>query len=439
MSGRGAFPLFEPATTAIKAAVQASDFDTSAKSLHAALSAAGFRWKTGAAEGAKEDTSEQDETVALAFRVVLEELVVNSNKSVTGGGAIKDPKVVALLDLSLHAAHQGWVAKQLPFMCVHELFEGQTARRCGDAFAYLEQRVEKLKDLLDDTKGDSKFVQAALLRCCNTLMQRLSKSTDLLLCGRVLMFLSHVLPLSEKSGVNLKGEYNKGNVTEYQEMLDREEAERMQAEGATEKTFKLRSTDEKLDGQMEVRRAPPAPRRAAPNSRKLQKWAALCVQTFRLQDGSDAMAEQPGTAVHRRAASDSPPTRPRRRTRPPRRAAPPLLRGGARPQRSGGTALPSPTSGPRRRPAGLLPPLQDLLGPAEAPPRPLPARQRRARRRRRRIGAGPCPPPRPPRPLRPVFVHAVRPPAGGERRAVCSVSPTADREAGGRRERGDGR
>ena len=190
--------------------------------------------------------------MALAFRVVLEELVVSSNKNQMGGGAIKDPKVVSVLDLSLHAAHLGWVPKQLPFMCVHELFEGQTARMCGDAFEYLEQRVEKLKDLLDDTKGDSKFVQAALLRCCNTLMQRLSKSTDLLLCGRVLMFLSHVLPLSEKSGVNLKGEFNKGNVTEYEEELQGEEADRMQSEGSSEKTFKLRSTDEKLDGQMEV-------------------------------------------------------------------------------------------------------------------------------------------------------------------------------------------
>ena len=253
-----AFPLLEPAKAAIKAAVQASNFDVSSKQLHDALTAAGCRWRSGAgnkSEGTKKDTTEQDETMALAFRVVLEELVVNSNRNETGGGAIQDSKVVALLDLALHAAHLGWVPKQLPFMCVHELFEGQTARRCGDAFVYLEQRVDKLKDLLDDTNGDSKFVQAALLRCWNTLMQRLSKSTDLLLCGRVLMFLSHVLPLSEKSGVNLKGEFNKGNVTEYEEELHGEEAERMQAEGTSEKTFKLRSTDEKLDGQMEVFKA----------------------------------------------------------------------------------------------------------------------------------------------------------------------------------------
>ena len=238
--------------------MQASNFDVSSKQLHDALTAAGCRWRSGAgnkSEGTKKDTTEQDETMALAFRVVLEELVGNSNRNETGGGAIQDSKVVALLDLALHAAHLGWVPKQLPFMCVHELFEGQTARRCGDAFVYLEQRVDKLKDLLDDTNGDSKFVQAALLRCWNTLMQRLSKSTDLLLCGRVLMFLSHVLPLSEKSGVNLKGEFNKGNVTEYEEELHGEEAERMQAEGTSEKTFKLRSTDEKLDGQMEVFKA----------------------------------------------------------------------------------------------------------------------------------------------------------------------------------------
>ena len=40
-------------------------------------------------------------------------------------------------------------------------------------------------------------------------MLRLSKSSELLLCGRVLMFLAHILPLAEKSGVNLKGDFNK--------------------------------------------------------------------------------------------------------------------------------------------------------------------------------------------------------------------------------------
>ena len=83
-------------------------------------------------------------------------------------------------------------------------------------------------------------------------MQRLSKSSDLLLCGRVLMFLAHVLPLAERSGVNVKGDFNAGNVTEYEEELLGEEADRLAAEGVDAKEFKLKSTDEKLDGQMEV-------------------------------------------------------------------------------------------------------------------------------------------------------------------------------------------
>ena len=245
-----AFLLLAPAKNAIADAVKTPTLVDAVKVLDQSLLVAGFKIRSADKAGvSKEDLSEQEETIALAFRMILEELVVSSNRSASGKGAINDSKVVALLDLSLHSAQLGWVPKQLPFMCMHELFEGQTARRCGDAFEYLEQRVEKLKDLLE---GDSKFVQAALLRCCNTLMQRLSKSTDLLLCGRVLMFLSHVLPLSERSGVNLKGEFNKGSIAEYEETLQGEEAERMLAEGSNEKSFKLRSTDEKLDGQMEV-------------------------------------------------------------------------------------------------------------------------------------------------------------------------------------------
>lgn len=199
----------------------------------------GCSWTEG-----KADNPEQDDAVSLAFRQALEDLVVGNNKA--SKSAVEDPIVIGLLDLSLSLALSGLVPKQLPMMCIHDLFEGLTARRCGDAFAFLEERTDKLQSLTQD-----KLSQAALLKSCNTLLQRLSKSSDLLLCGRVLMFLANVLPLSERSGVNLKGEFNK-NTTEFEEELGGDEAERMETEGGGEKEFKLQSLDEKLEGQLEV-------------------------------------------------------------------------------------------------------------------------------------------------------------------------------------------
>ena len=85
------------------------------------------------------------------------------------------------------------------------------------------------------------------------LMHRLSKASSLLLCGRVLMLLAHVLPLTERSGVNDKGKFNTATADiPYSTELEGAEAERLNAEGGDAAAFKLKSTDEKLDGQMEV-------------------------------------------------------------------------------------------------------------------------------------------------------------------------------------------
>jgi THO complex subunit 1 len=55
-----------------------------------------------------------------------------------------------------------------------------------------------------------------LLRLCNEALRKLSRSENAVLCGRIQIFLSSVFPLSERSGVNLKGEFHVENVTEYE-------------------------------------------------------------------------------------------------------------------------------------------------------------------------------------------------------------------------------
>lgn len=47
-----------------------------------------------------------------------------------------------------------------------------------------------------------------LLRMCNELLRRLSKETSTVFCGRILMFLANSFPLGERSGVNLRGDFN---------------------------------------------------------------------------------------------------------------------------------------------------------------------------------------------------------------------------------------
>ena len=65
-----------------------------------------------------------------------------------------------------------------------------------------------------------------LLRLSNELLRRLPKTKQehVVFSGRVLMFLNSVFPLGEKSGVNLRGNFNVGKVTTFQEQAKTEPA-----------------------------------------------------------------------------------------------------------------------------------------------------------------------------------------------------------------------
>lgn len=56
-----------------------------------------------------------------------------------------------------------------------------------------------------------------LLRACNNLLSRISKSQHTVLCGRVSMFLSMLFPLHERSAMNLSGVVNVGHKADVDE------------------------------------------------------------------------------------------------------------------------------------------------------------------------------------------------------------------------------
>ena len=95
-------------------------------------------------------------------------------------------------------------------MLVHTLFfelavctqAGPGQRSARGAWALLEAQSYSL------TEHSSLFLKGklVLLRVCNGLLRRLSKTLDTEWCGRVLMFLTAAYPLSERSAVNVKGE-----------------------------------------------------------------------------------------------------------------------------------------------------------------------------------------------------------------------------------------
>jgi hypothetical protein len=116
---------------------------------------------------------------------------------------------------------------KIPFLLIEDLLEGQTLKHAASIWEIIESMVDTLT--LPELFSRGKFV---ILRTCNSLLRRLSKSchTEVMFvdppsllpvihtadptlpplvrsqfCGRVLMFLAAIYPLSERSAVNLMG------------------------------------------------------------------------------------------------------------------------------------------------------------------------------------------------------------------------------------------
>ncbi|KAG9066168.1 hypothetical protein KI688_001387 [Linnemannia hyalina] len=113
------------------------------------------------------------------------------------------------LDLLLRCSELELVEPLTPIHLLEEVLDMQTVE-CGEqVYYYLESRVDMFTSGIANTKGKG----LSFLRICNELLRRLSKAKNTVLCGRILMLLSSVFPITERSGVNLKGEFNTENVT----------------------------------------------------------------------------------------------------------------------------------------------------------------------------------------------------------------------------------
>lgn len=127
-----------------------------------------------------------------------------------------DMEAVALfLDSVMDMVTRHGMDLSMPAICLETLMEVATTMDCVEIFDYLDSRMD-----VYTRQGVRQKSQYTLLRTCNVLLKRLSKSQDAALCGRVLMFLSKFLPLTERSGVNMYGTFHTENVTHLEEVQE---------------------------------------------------------------------------------------------------------------------------------------------------------------------------------------------------------------------------
>lgn len=156
----------------------------------------------------KSHSTNHGEILALTIKKNLLKLVEEGTKN----GMIDFVQVFNILDLSLEASAQEHFDANFVFLEIEDLIDLLTITDAEQLFDYLESRLSKLTDGLEPNRGKG----LTLLRFCNVLRRRLSKLKNMKTCGRILIFLSSVFPLCDRSGVNQKGDFNVENHTEFE-------------------------------------------------------------------------------------------------------------------------------------------------------------------------------------------------------------------------------
>ncbi|CED83543.1 Nuclear matrix protein [Phaffia rhodozyma] len=150
------------------------------------------------------------------------------------------------LDLILAFTHIGKCDDKAPYFLLDDIFGVFTVQGCEKVFEFLELRFRDLK--LPLPLAQEKTTGLQLLRACNVLLSRLSKSQDALFCGRILSFMSSAFGLGARSGVNLRGDFNTKNETDFEDLQKDEKP--MGDEEAKEKDVVMEE-DEKADQKKE--------------------------------------------------------------------------------------------------------------------------------------------------------------------------------------------
>jgi THO complex subunit 1 len=164
----------------------------------------------------------QDENQLLEniLRTLLQELVAaavqSGEKIMQYGQSIAEEEntrghIPNLLDIVLYLCEKEHIEGGMIFQLLEDLTEMSTMRNSKDVFGYIESKQDILGKPELFARG-----KLVMLRTCNQLLRRLSKANDVVFCGRIIMFLAHFFPLSERSAVNIKGVFNTSNETKYE-------------------------------------------------------------------------------------------------------------------------------------------------------------------------------------------------------------------------------
>ncbi|KAL8610598.1 hypothetical protein ACOMHN_006317 [Nucella lapillus] len=179
--------------------------------------------------------NDQEKKAALdqAMREVLRSLIVFDQ------GCATFKKLIAM---AVAAVSKEMCSASTPFLMLADVFDMMVLDDCQLMFDFVEERVLtwKSEPFFDAGKN-------YLLRMCNDLIRRLSKSQNTVFCGRIQLFLSRLFPLSEKSALNLMSQFNLENVTVFDSKISD-----IKASESMQKTEKMDVEDGEMDSSIVI-------------------------------------------------------------------------------------------------------------------------------------------------------------------------------------------
>jgi len=120
-----------------------------------------------------------------------------------------------IVQFAIQAARKTYCSPGTPILVLSDMFDILTLANCEILFQTVEQEVATWRESVFFTSCKNN-----LLRICNDLLRRLSRTQNTVFCGRILLFLAKFFPFSERSGLNVISEFNLDNTTNFMEKSD---------------------------------------------------------------------------------------------------------------------------------------------------------------------------------------------------------------------------
>ena len=142
------------------------------------------------------------------FRSFLTDHLINESKL----GSPDLSRCQDFVSFGIQASRVGLCSPTLPILLLTDLFDLLTLDHSQVLFSSVEDNVKIWKE--EQFFG---IVKNHLLRICNDLLRRLSRTQNTVFCGRILLFLARFFPISDRSGLNVISEFNLENTTTFSE------------------------------------------------------------------------------------------------------------------------------------------------------------------------------------------------------------------------------